>query len=56
MTRRMGAKDETKLLALTIDERSMILATLDDPADGLAELSAVLLNQHQWRQCEGLDA
>jgi hypothetical protein len=39
--------DEVKLLALTIDERAIILATLEDPSDGLAELRAVLLNEHQ---------
>jgi hypothetical protein len=44
-----------KLLALTIDERAMILAALEDPPAGLAELRAVLINEHQWRQSEGLD-
>lgn len=43
------------LLALTIDERALILAALDDPPDGLAELRAVLMNEHQWLQSEGLD-
>jgi hypothetical protein len=43
------------LLALTIDERAIILATLEDPPDGLAELRAVLINEHEWRQREGLD-
>jgi hypothetical protein len=42
------------LLALTIDERAIILAALEDPPDGLAELRSVLLNEHQWRQREGL--
>jgi hypothetical protein len=42
-------------LALTVDERLVILNALDDPPDGLAELRAVLLNEHQWRQLEGLD-
>jgi hypothetical protein len=32
------------LLALTIDERAIILAALDDPPAGLAELRAVLMN------------
>jgi hypothetical protein len=41
-------------LALTIDERAIILGALEDPTDGLAELRAVLLNEHQWRQREGL--
>jgi hypothetical protein len=26
-----------------------------DPPDGLAELRGVLMNQHLWRQREGLD-
>ena len=46
--------DEVKLLALTIDERAIILNALDDPPDELAELRGVLLNEHQWRQREGL--
>ena len=32
--------DDVKLLALTIDERAVILAQLEDPPDGLAELRA----------------
>jgi hypothetical protein len=47
--------DEVKLLALTIDERAIILASLEDPPRELAELRAVLLNEHQWRPSEGLD-
>jgi hypothetical protein len=47
--------DDVKLLALTIDERAILLAALDDPPDGLAELRAVLLNEHHWRLREGLD-
>ncbi len=46
--------DGVALLALTIDERAIILAALEDPPDGLAELRAVLLNEHEWRQREGL--
>ncbi len=34
----------------------IILGQLEDPPDGLAELRAVLLSKHQWRQREGLDA
>ena len=45
--------DGVALLALTIDERAVILAALEDPPDGLAELRAVLLNEHQWRQRKG---
>ena len=47
--------DGVSLLALTMDERAIILATLEDPPDGLAELRGVLVNEHQWRQREGLD-
>jgi len=42
------------LLALTIDERAIILATLEDPPEGLAELRAVLTNEHLRREREGL--
>ena len=34
--------DEVKLLALTIDERAIILGSLEDPPEGLAERRAVL--------------
>jgi hypothetical protein len=37
--------DDVKLLALTIDERAIILATLEEPPDGLAELRGVLMNE-----------
>lgn len=50
-----GLDDDTKLLALTIDERAIILDALDDPPDGLAELRGVLMNEYEWRQREGLD-
>jgi hypothetical protein len=50
-----GVADEVKLLALTIDERAIILASLEDPPEGLAELRGVLMNEHEWRQREGLD-
>jgi hypothetical protein len=43
-----------QLVALTIDERAIILAALEDPPDGLAELRAVLVNEHEWRRREGL--
>jgi hypothetical protein len=46
--------DDVKLLALTIDERAIILNTLDDPPKELAELRAVLLNGHQWRSAGAL--
>jgi hypothetical protein len=47
--------DEVKLLALTLDERAIMLSSLEDPPQQLAELRAVLLADHQWRQREGLD-
>ena len=47
--------DGVALLALTIDERAIILAALEDPPNGLAELRAVLLNEHEWRQRTGVD-
>ena len=63
--RRAGAKeladrleqalaDNVSVFALTIDERAIILDQLEDPPAGLAELRAVLLNEHEWRQREGL--
>ena len=48
--------DGVSLLALTIDERAIILAALEDPPADLAELRGVLLNEHQWRHREGLDS
>jgi hypothetical protein len=47
--------DEVKLLALTLDERAIMLSSLEDPRDSLTELRAVLLADHQWRVDEGLD-
>ena len=52
---KVAVDDGVALLALTIDERAVILDQLEDPPDGLAELRGVLLNEHQWRQREGLD-
>ena len=49
-----GYDVETKVLALTIDDREAILRALDDPPDGLAELRGVLLRGHEWRVREGL--
>ena len=46
---------DARLLALSLDERAVRLAVLEDPPAGLAELLAVLLNDHRWRQSEGLD-
>ena len=47
--------DRVALLGLTIDERAVILAALEDPPERLAELRGVLLNEHEWRQRGGLD-
>lgn len=44
-----------KLLALTLPERAVMLAALEDPPETLAELRAVLLADHRWRVDEGLD-
>jgi hypothetical protein len=46
---------DVKLLALTLDERALMLSALEDPPQELAELRAVLLADHQWRRSEGLD-
>ena len=46
---------DSKLLALSLDQRAVLLAVLDDPPAGLAELRAVLSADHQWRRREGLD-
>ena len=47
--------DGVKLIALTIDERAVLLAALEDPPPELAELRGVLVNDHEWRHTEGLD-
>lgn len=47
--------DGVKLIALTLGERGVLLASLEDPPPELTELRAVLLNEHQWRRGEGLD-
>jgi len=43
------ALDEVKLLALSLDERALLLSALEDPPQELAELRAVLVADHQWR-------
>jgi uncharacterized protein (DUF1778 family) len=45
---------KVKVLALTIEDRELILRALDDPPAGLEELRGVLLREHAWRQREGL--
>ena len=47
--------DEVKLLALTLDERALTVAALEDRRRSWLELRAVLLADHQWRRAEGLD-
>lgn len=45
---------QTKLLGLSIEERERILSVLVDCPKPLAELRAVLLQEHEWRRREGL--
>ena len=52
---KLALEQEVKVLALTLDERALMLDALDDPPQELAELRAVLLADHQWRRSEGLD-
>ena len=47
--------DGVKLIALTLDERAVLLLALEDPPPELGELRAVLLADHTWRRGEGLD-
>jgi hypothetical protein len=37
-----------------IKDREVILSVLVDPPEQLAELGGVLLQEHEWRQREGL--
>ena len=52
----LALDDDVKLLALTIDERAVILTSLEDPPPRLAELRAVRLGEHEWRQRTGLES
>ena len=45
---------ETKILALTVDEREEILRALDGAPDGLAELRGALARDREWRVSHGL--
>jgi hypothetical protein len=45
---------DTKVLALTVPEREVILRSLEDAPSGLAELCKVLLQEHSWRKRVGL--
>jgi hypothetical protein len=47
-------EDRAALVALTIDERAIVLSMLDDPPAELRELRGVLVKEHQWRQAQGL--
>ena len=45
----------TVVLALTIDDRERLLWALDYArTDALAELRGVLIQEHEWRDSEGL--
>ena len=44
----------TKIFALTVVDRESILRALDEFPNGLAELRAVLLREHEWRVRVGL--
>ena len=46
--------DSERRVALTIPDREAILRVLEDAPEGLGELRAVLLKEHQWRKSEGL--
>lgn len=52
---KLALEHDVKLLALTLDERALMLSALEDPPDDLAELRAVLLADHQWKRSEGID-
>ena len=47
--------DDTKILALTIDERGRDPRPARRPARRLRKLRAVLLNEHQWRHWQHRD-
>ena len=45
---------EARIVALEISDREAILRVLEDCPEELAELRATLLQEHVWRQREGL--
>ena len=45
---------EARIVALDIPDREAILRVLEDCPEELAELRATLLQEHVWRQREGL--
>ena len=49
-----GYEHQARLLALSVEEPDEILGVLVDCPDGLGELRAVLLQQHEWRRREGI--
>lgn len=51
----LALDNQVKLLALSLDERALLLSALEDPPEELAELRAVLLADHQWRRGAGLE-
>jgi hypothetical protein len=54
MRLRSALARDIKVLGLSIDERELILRALLDCPPDLAELRGVLLQEHTWRQREGL--
>ena len=44
----------TRIFALTITDCESILRALEECPEGLGELRAVLLHEHEWRVREGL--
>ena len=46
---------DSEVVALTIEDRERVLWALDDVrSEALAELRAMLLQEHEWRVREGL--
>ena len=53
-TLRDGLGTKRTIFALTVLEREQLLRALEDCPDGLGELLAVLLREHEWRKRVGL--
>jgi hypothetical protein len=49
-----AVENETRLLAIDDDEVDSNLSVMEDPPAGLEELRGTLLQEHTWRQREGL--
>jgi hypothetical protein len=45
---------ERRIVALTITDRESILRALEECPDGLGELRATMLREHEWHVREGL--